>query len=226
MNKYAVLKKQVIRHGVIMAAGLVGFAVVFFASNQYAASNAAKKATAETEFTTVQGQIAVLEKQIATSGTAEKRFVEIQKKRNNVDFEAKKEAMTAWLSEARTRYRLSSDLKVSYAQEEPTREKELLALDYTITSRPESKLSSVEAISDVHIYSFLSDLLVQNPGIIRIDRFELTRQSDLNATAMSELARGRALTLVNAEIDFNWISLVPKPAKPQAAATTASGSPK
>lgn len=209
-----------------MAAGLVGFGVLFFACSQYAASMAEKKTTAETEFNTLQGQIAVLDKQIATSGTAEKRFVEIQKKRNNVDFEVKKEAMTAWLSEARTRYRLSNDLKVSYAQEEPTKEKDLLALDYTVTSRPESKLSSLQAISDVHIYSFLSDLLFQSAGIIRIDRFEITRQSDLTPSTMSELARGRSLTQVNAEMDFTWISLTPKPVKPKAASPTPpTGSP-
>ena len=131
----------------------------------------------------------------------------------NVDYTANNEGIKNWLRNAKNAYRFSNDFKLSITPEKPSDKTELNGLAYDVTMRPEMKIE-FQAISDMHVFSFLKDFIKQAPGVVRIDSISLKRKGDMNNAVISQLTAGQAVFMVDASIKFSWIGITPKEAKP------------
>ena len=191
---------------------MVGFAVLYFIASEFEGREAQGKTEADNALTQDKAVVANLKGQLTQSSTAEKRFVDIRLMHDNADFTSNNDAMKNWLRAAKNQYRLSNDFKLSITPEKPTDKPELNGLAYDITIRPEMKLE-FQAISDMHVFSFMKDFLKQAPGIVRIDSVTLKRKGDMDNAVLSQLNAGQTIYLVDASIKFSWIGIASKEGK-------------
>jgi hypothetical protein len=215
MNKYKKLQKELIKKGLLTLAIVLAFAALFFVAGEFEDRKIKGKTDAEAALASDKTQETNLKNQLTQSSTAEKRFAEIQMGHENADYTANNEGIKAWLRNAKSAYRFSNDFKLSITPEKPSDKTELNGLAYDITMRPEMKIE-FQAISDMHVFSFLKDFIKQAPGVVRIDAISLKRKGDMDNTAVSQLTAGQAVFMVDASIKFSWIGIAPKEAKSDA----------
>lgn len=72
-----------------------------------------------------------------------------------------------------------------------------------------------DALLDTDVLAFWEDLLGQVPAHYHVTAASLERGRPLDASALSEIRAGHAVSLVKAKLDFRWVTLQPpeKPAK-------------
>ncbi|MES2985013.1 MAG: hypothetical protein V4735_07495 [Pseudomonadota bacterium] len=222
MNKYKELTKQTVRM-TIMALIVVAAAGGVFAAVSMISGNIDKRKTdAESKYASDSGMLTSLKSQLNKSGEAEKRFVAIQLNRPSPDFSSSLETLKDVLSKAKGQYGFGQ-FTLTRADELPTDKAELANFNFNITVRPRMSLT-IQAVSDVHIFSFIDDLQRTAPGLIRIESLQLKRTKDMDDAAISQLRGGQLPMQVEGKIEFSQIGVVPKAADaaPGAPATPAS----
>jgi hypothetical protein len=70
-----------------------------------------------------------------------------------------------------------------------------------------------QAVSDMHVFSFLEELRAAAPGLIRIDMVSLKRTADMLDASISQIASGSTPLLVDVKVEFTWIGIAPKEKK-------------
>ena len=75
---------------------------------------------------------------------------------------------------------------------------------------------SLAALSDLHIYAFLKDMETSLPGYIHFTKATLTRIRPLSDDILREVSLGSTPALINANITFVWLGIVPKKSSTQA----------
>lgn len=221
MSKQQELKGRAKRNGIILVVALVVFGGIYFAADSFDSASQAAKSEAENGLNNDSTKLAGYTSQIERSGDAEKRFIALQQQRENLVFEADIEQFSSWLATIKDQYRFARGLKVTVANEKPSDKSELQTFDYSITLRPAMEIS-LEAISDMHVFSFLEDLQRQSVGIVNITHIEMKRKSEMDLGAITEMRAGTAPYLVEAKITFDWIGVgrkQPKAGDKPAAAT-------
>jgi len=218
MNKYKRLQRDLIKRVIMALAIVFGFALLYFAVSAFEAGEEKAKADAENTLARDKSQVTNLKNQLTQSSTAEKQFIDIRLEHENPDFDANNEAMKNWLRMAKTQYRFSNDFKLSITPVKPTDKAELSGLAYDVTIRPEMKLE-FQAMSDMHVFSFIKDFVKQAPGVVRIDGLSLKRKGDMNNATLSQMNAGQSTFLVDANIKFSWIGIAPKESKAETPTT-------
>lgn len=212
MSKAANLKKALMRQAVITGVAVLVATGLIVGSNMMASSALAKRTAAESAFNSLESQLQTMRSQAEKTGSAAVRYVEMRAKRNNEDFSADSGKMRQWLSVAKDIYRLGADSNLVLP---PSRQKsdkpELAALEFDVFTLTPVKLE-IDAMSDVHIYSFLDDFMMNKPGFIQINSMAVQSTGDGNFTneLAQQLRTGAAPSLVRTIIEFTWIGLQPK----------------
>jgi hypothetical protein len=168
--------------------------------------------------------LANLRGQMDKSGEAEKRYVLIQESRSNQNFSAELDGeggLKNFLTAAKTQFVFSENPKPTLKTAKPalSDKPELSNLNYNIFLLPRMEFK-FQAASDMHVFSFIDDLRRAAPGLVRIDKVELKRTSDMTPAIITQAQTGPMPTLVDATIEFTWIRIVPKDKKDVKAATT------
>jgi hypothetical protein len=215
MNKFTKIKKQLIRSAVIAGVTVVATILFYLAMDAYKAREEQAKIEAQAALTRDNAQMENLKSQLNRSTTAARQFVEISANHLNPDYAASNEGLKILLRNAKAQYRLSNDFRLSITPEKPTDKSELNGLAYDIFIRPEMKLE-FRAISDVHLFSFLKDFVRQAPGVVRIDGLTIKRSGEMDDNSLNQMNKGQPIYLVEAIINFSWISIVPKEPRPDA----------
>ena len=222
MSKQQDLTKSLIRQGVICVGVIAVFTGLYFGTDYLVDSFSAKQKEAEQTLSHDQSEINSLKSQMDKSGVAESRFLTIQEARTGLDFSADTDALKTWLRQAKTQYRLSNSFKLSLTAEKVAENKEFAGTNYTVLEHPAMKLE-FSAMSDVHVFSLLDDLMRGAPGFIRIDGVSLKRVSDIDAGVINQMRAGATPYAIDAVITFNWIGLKEKekPKEPAPSTPTA-----
>jgi hypothetical protein len=225
MNKLKQLQKKLAVEAVIVLAILAGVGGLMMLTGNMADAAATKKTTADSGLSQDNAQLASVRTQLNRSGEAEKRFVEIQLNRGNLDFTSKTEALRAWMQEATGRYRFpTSTFKINLPPEVPSTKPELSGLEYAISVRENAGLT-LDAISDLHVLSFIADMQRTAPGLVRLNSIDLERKDDMKPQVIGQMMTGAAPSLVSAKISFNWIGINPKETKSVTPDGAAAGAP-
>lgn len=216
MNKYQQLMKALIKLLAICFAVVAAFTAVYFVTDDMLSTSETEKNDADAALTRDRGEIANLTNELEKSGLAEKRFNETQQGRGTLDYSANTDALKDWLRQAKNKYRLSNNLKLSLTSEKLSDNKELGGQNYSVFEHPEMKLD-FNAISDMHIYSFLEEMTRNTPGLMRIDSITMKRIGDLDQNQLNQIRNGAAPYLIETHVQFQWITLKDKRSKPTTA---------
>ncbi len=214
MNKYKQLTKKIARTGITAGAIVGAIAAVYVGVTMYAGSVSEERKKYEDQYTQDRGLLADLQSQMTKSGEAEKRYIAIQADRTNPDFEATMDGpggLNDFLRDAKTRYHFDK-LTIKPVKEVLSDKRELANIQYNVLLRPHLVIQ-FQAVSDVHVFSFIDDLRRAAPGYVHIDKVELKRTADINDSAVQQMQAGSSPILVNALIEFTWIRITPKESK-------------
>ena len=80
--------------------------------------------------------------------------------------------------------------------------------DYAILRSPVN--IKMEALDDVDIYNFISLMRKDFPGNLGIIKLNIQRRNNLGADLLQNIASGKPSALIEAEMQFNWLSMVQK----------------
>lgn len=220
MNKAKLLQKQLVKLGAIVFGVIAVSAGIMMFTGSMATEAETRKATAESARNNDNSQITSMSNQIAQSGDASKRFVDIALNHTSDDYSANTDTLKSMLRTLKDQYRFSNNFKLTLAVDKPGDNPAFSAIDYDVTVREPMKLE-LGAMSDTHVYSFLRQLQRDLPGLVRITKFSAERKSDLDTQQLRELSSGLNPENVGATIEFSWIGLTPK--LKDAAATGGAG---
>lgn len=222
MNKAKQMQKKLVKLAAIVGGILVFSLALMLFTGSLASDAMQRRSTAESARNSESSQISTIRSQIEKSGEAEKRFVEIALNHSSPDYSANTDALKDWLREMKEKYRLGDNFKLTLALDKPSDKPEFSNLNFTVTVREPMKLE-FGAISDMHVFSFVRQLEQDMPGMLKITKFEMKRNSDLGANSFRELAAGATPQYVEAIIEFTWIGVEPKSADKQNAAPATAG---
>jgi hypothetical protein len=209
MMKAKLLKKKLSSLGVVVAIAVGASGAAAFFSGNFEEQAQAKKTAAETASNTLSSQLTAMQTQIAKSGEAEKRYAEMLTLRGNDNFATDSELMKNWLREAKDHYRFGDGFKLTLPLEQPSDKPELAGLNYTVSVREPVKIE-LDAMSDVHFFSFLDQMLKTTPGMIHISSLQLTRGGEMNAEAIRQMRGGLTPMLARAVLQFTWVGMEAK----------------
>lgn len=211
MNKMKSLTRRLVIEAAVIAALLSLIAGVLFFTGTFVTKAEETKTQAEGALTQDTSQLASIRSQLDRSGEAEKRYLEIQLKRTNADFASSTDALKVWARDAKQRYRFASNFKLNLPAEQKSTKPELTGVEYDIMVR-DGITMELEAMSDVHIFSFIEDLERSAPGMARVTFVDLERRGDMQPQLFAQMVGGLAPPLVTARVQFSWIGVNPKPA--------------
>ena len=74
-----------------------------------------------------------------------------------------------------------------------------------------------QAVSDVHAFSMIQDLIMESPGLFRVMGIELKRKGDLDDNTLRGMRAvgGGMPTLVEVTIDLRWVGVSHSEKKPK-----------
>ena len=219
MNKYKNLTKLTAKTGVSAAIIVATCAAFYVGISMYAESVTKQKTEADNKVNADGDTLRNLKDQMNKSGEAEKRYALLQEKRETNLYSSTIDDFFLYLSQAKTRYQIGNLVRTGRPPKEVPSDKEDLKhfKNYDVMVRPLK--FQFNAVSDVHVFSFLEDIEASAPGLIRIDNLSLKRGLDLSEVSYTNFAGGTNPFLVDAKLEITWITVVAKEQKEGANAT-------
>lgn len=224
MNKLKRLQKKLGMTAAICIAVLVVTGGIMAVTGSLASGASERKATAESGRSQDQAQLDTMKQQLEKAGDAEKRFITIQLEHPNQDFSTNSEALKDWLRSAKDQYRFADSFKLTLALEKKSEKPEFANMGFDVIVREPMKLE-LDAISDMHVFSFLDQFQRDPPGFVRITKVELLRKNDMNATSYRQMLTGLNADFVSAKVEFSWIGVQPPGAIPAPGVPGPDGAP-
>lgn len=224
MNKQKLLMKRISIELGIAVAVLVASAGVMLVTSTLVEASVTAKSKADTATTQQMAQVAAMQSQLDKSGEAEKRFVEIQLNRSNANFTSSTDGLREWARNAKDKYRFANNFKLNVPPPAPSTKSELVGLEFDVTERKPVDVE-MEAMSDMHVFSFLDELRRSPPGLTRVTYLSIERKADMDPQVLAQMLGGVAPPLVAAHIQFDWVGINPKGSTGQGAAGGAAGTP-
>ena len=86
---------------------------------------------------------------------------------------------------------------------------EAAAVDHKLISS-RVKIDSIVSPYDMNIYLLVQGIARDFPNAVRIQSMNITRAAEVNEVALEDIAAGRPVNFVRADIEFDWITMVPK----------------
>lgn len=213
MSKKKTLQKRTAVQAGIALAIAAGFGGVMLMTGTLADDAEQNRMRVESTLNQDRSQLATLRSQLERSGDAEKRFVDMQLYKTGNNYSASSDAMKEWLRVAKDRYRFGNSFKLKLSSQKPSDKQELQSFNYNVFLRDEMEIT-LDAISDMHVYSFIQQMDRAGPGFIRITRLDIERKSDMDNEMLRQMVSGLAPELVSATIQFVWVGLDPKETPP------------
>jgi hypothetical protein len=73
------------------------------------------------------------------------------------------------------------------------------------------KVDKIVSPLDSNIYLLAQDMASVLPHYVRIQDMNIRRSAEVNEAALKDIAEGKPANFVNADLEFDWITMVPKP---------------
>ncbi len=84
------------------------------------------------------------------------------------------------------------------------------------------KVDQIESPIDANIYVLAQEMAHVFPDYARIESMDITRAAEVTEDKLKDISEGKQVNFVDANLEFEWITMVPKPAEN---ATTPGGAP-
>jgi len=209
MSKFATLKKKLIKEGGIAAGVTLLVIAVTMGVTEFSDSSALSLTEAQNALSASNAKVTGLTDQINKSGTSEKRYAGIQILRSQENYDSETEALKELIRYLKEKYRLTSSLKLTLANEKQSDRAEFNGLNYHVNVRDDSEIL-FGAMSDVHVFSFFEDYIRALPVIVSITKFHMTRNMHMDVSTFSQMTSGGTPEVLTVEMHFLWAGLKPK----------------
>lgn len=73
------------------------------------------------------------------------------------------------------------------------------------------KVDNIVSPLDTNIYMLAQEIPHTFPDFARLQNMNITRTGEVNEAALKDISEGKPVNFVKADIEFNWITMVPKP---------------
>lgn len=221
MKKYERLKKKLIKEILISAAICATLGGGVFALLMLLDGVEQQQRTLTASLHTLSAQIAEEEKKIGIVRSSIDEFNVLKSKLDTGELSINRSKAEEVLTKLQKKYRTTA-FQATVAAETP-----LLGDGYDnkmIQITQSDILLTFSAMSDVHVFSLLSELTQTLPGYFRISSFSITRDGRLKSDDMIAMSQGKTPELVKAKIGLVWLGLR-LPEKPKSDQQKAAAAP-
>jgi hypothetical protein len=224
MSKIERLKKKVIVETIVVVVVMIICGVGTYILSDMSDEAKIDEAKLQGSINAVSGQINEEEKKIGVVRSSLEEFNFLKGRLDGELLSINRAKAEEILNNLRTKYRLTT-FQATVAAEQPfvgegydNRTVDLTQSDIKI---------DFNAMSDLHVFSFVKELKEQLPGYVRIYDFSIRRAEQLKPEHFAAMSKGETPALVNAKISMMWmgIRLHPKPKEGDATATGAPAAP-
>lgn len=212
-NKQQLLTKRVVKVGVTAFVLVAVVGSLYGGLSYYADTLAQEKNEANGRLNQDQTLSTTLRNQLNKSGEAQKSYSALQEQRTSMEFASNLADLKDFLRASKSQFHFDK-INFKPQKEALTDKPELQNFNYDIFVQPRMSLQ-LQAVSDVHLFSFVHALENSAPGLIRVDALKVKRLSDMSEAVISQMQTGAAPLLIDATIEFTWIRLATKSAKDQ-----------
>lgn len=210
MNKSKTLTQQLARQAIITGAiVLVGIGVIAGGMMWESSAEEDKRQT-ESAVARLNTQLSDAQSQIQRSSNAEKTFETIREGRKNMQFAVDSAAFKTWLRQGKETFRFSDSFRLFLSPEQKSNDAQLTIYPFDFYIHENNRLE-IDAITDLHVLSFLEAFLAETPGLIDIHKFSLRRTLDVDSATSLRMRTGDIPFFVHANVEFNWAGVTPKP---------------
>ena len=91
------------------------------------------------------------------------------------------------------------------------------SMDYKLV-KSHIKIRNIMSPLDINIYIFMQKLADSFPKHTRLQSFNIKRTEEVTEASLSKIAMNQPVSFVNAQLSFDWITLIPKITKKPTAA--------
>lgn len=212
MNKLKILQKMLIKKAIIAAIVIAICAGIYVAIDSIDSGYIQQKSEMEAGLGMATNDRNQLQSKIEGANTSEKNYTNLLLAHPNAEFEAKREALVEFLNRAKVHYRFSA-FKVSLTPEGILSDTAFTSPEGEITIRDNMQIE-LSAISDMHVFSFLSELLTKAPGFIHLKSLTIERKNDMSNAMLDQLQNGNLVEGVSAKIIVSWVGVRVKEVAP------------
>jgi hypothetical protein len=71
-------------------------------------------------------------------------------------------------------------------------------------------IDNVVSLLDINVYDFVGRMITDFPTHVRVQSFEISRKTPLDAVSLGHIRNGDAVNLISAKATFDWLTMVPK----------------
>ncbi len=208
MEKLKQTKKKMTMEVGVCAAVVIVLGGLFFMADSMATSANEELARAQGEVAGIASQIAELERKYQIVNSSLVEYQNYNKKLKAGDYTIGREVAFNKLKTINDQYRIMqlmlgipSDPAPLGDQEFNKKTVEGKATDITLT---------MEAYSDLHVFSFLDEMQRELPGFFKYNEFTLTRDRAITIDLLAELSRGEKSSVVSSSLKGTWYGIFPK----------------
>lgn len=208
MQKLRVLKKKLLTEvGIASAivAALVG-ATIFIQGE--ITTDEQEQRGLRSSIQSLATQITDLENKHGIVNSSITEFRRIKDRLNRGDFRIDRDQATAIFDTLRKKYRIGN-LSMTVTPKEVMSGNDVQRPTTQITASQASL--EFDAMSDIHVYSFVQEATQTLPGFLHITRFRINRQRKITPDVYVSVSKGEMPRMVSAEVGFMWLGIEEKP---------------
>lgn len=208
MEKLKRTKKKTTIQSAIAGAVVAVLGGLYFLADSMATDSGFELAQAQGEVIGIASQIAELERKHQIVKSSLLKYQEYNRHLQNGDYAIGREIAFNNLKILNDRYRI---MKLMLGiPNDPTSLTDEKFQKKTLETKATDVNLTMSAFSDLHIFSFLSDMKGGLPGFFKYDEFSLQRDRRVTLDVLAEMSRGEKSSLVSCSLKGTWYGIFPK----------------
>lgn len=204
MQKLQRLRKKLITEGAIAAGAVIFFIVATFFIQDEITSEEQEQRVLRSNIQSLAAQISNLERKHGIVNNSITEFRRLKDRLQRGDFRINRDQATDIFDTLRRKYRISN-LSMTVTPKDVMRGADLERPTAEVTISEASL--EFDAMSDVHVFSFIQEATQTLPGFLRITRFKMSRQRKITPDVYVSVSKGEQPRMVSAEVSFMWLGI-------------------
>lgn len=204
MQKLRRLKKKLVKEaGIFIGIIAVLTGVTLFLQDEIG-SEEQQQNVLRSNIQSLDSQIAELERKHGIVNSSIIEYNRLKARMGRGDFRIDRDQATDIFDTLRKKYRISN-LSMTVTPKDVMRSTDLERPTAEVTVSEASL--EFDAMSDVHVFSFLHDAMQTLPGFLRVTRFKINRQRLITPDVYVSVSKGEVPRMVSAEVGLMWLGI-------------------
>lgn len=209
MLKYKSLRNKLMRDAGVSAALVLGLGTAAYFLSGHLVTLEEEKLALEANIQRIASETAEMERKQGIVASSLADYQVVRKQLDEGKLTLSREKTKDILAALRKRYRISN-LSLNVAPEKLVTSGEVQSRK-TLDVQQSMLEMRFDAISDLHVYSFLQAMREQLPGYVTITDITMARQRLITDEALLQASKGEELRMVNVSARITWYGVATKP---------------